>query len=325
MSWLNVQLDVCSLTLTPLTGDAGFRHYYRIQGDTEQSLLAIDSPNDKCNNQGYYQINLALEQQNIKVPHIHAVDWQQGFFCIEDLGNCLLSDKLTPTTVTEYYQQALNIIPNMFDIKKVDNYELPSYDSAFVQQELNIFTEWLVEQYLSINLTEQEQQIIADCFELLVQNVSEQPQAFMHRDFHSRNLMIIEDENLAVIDYQDAVLGPITYDAVSLLKDCYVKWPTSTVEQLFDYFINLIEAKYPQWQFSRSTWLRWFDLMGMQRHFKAAGIFARLHLRDGKNGYLKDIPLTLSYIVELGERYPEFNQVAELINAKILPALKGKN
>ena len=323
-AWLKSVLNVDSVELKPLTGDAGFRQYFRVVTQDKRALIAINSPGDKCNNQGYVMINQSLEAQQIKVPSIYHVDWQQGFFCIEDLGDQLLSDRLSENNLATLYQHALAIIPRMLGITTIQGYQPAIYDDDFVKQELTIFSQWLVTQYLDIELSKQEQQALDSCFDTLIKNVSEQPQAFMHRDFHSRNLMLQEDGQLAVIDYQDAVVGPITYDAVSLLKDCYCKWPACSINRLFEHFIALIEAQFPQWQYPKATWQRWFDLMGMQRHFKAAGIFARLHLRDGKSGYLADIPLTLSYIVDVCQQYPEFAQVGLIMEQKILPALRSK-
>lgn len=186
--------------------------------------------------------------------------------------------------------------------------------------ELNIFSEWLVGNYLNIELTEDERKELEQCFQVLIESAVEQPTAFMHRDYHSRNIMVCNEE-FAVIDFQDAVIGPITYDIVSLLRDCYVKWPQTIVNELFEYFVE--EAGFSE-QFESKVLKRWFDLMGLQRHIKASGIFARLLLRDNKPGYIKDIPLTLSYIIEIAGHYPELNFLSKFVSERVLPALEEK-
>ena len=202
-------------------------------------------------------------------------------------------------------------------------YQLPDYDDVFVALELNIFSEWLVEKHLSIELSVEEKAQLEQCFSVLIDNVAQQPKAFMHRDYHSRNLLL-SNENIAVIDFQDAVFGPITYDIVSLLRDCYQRLPQADVEQLFNYFTQLLTEQFPDKRYGEidgETWQRWFDLMGLQRHIKASGIFARLYHRDNKPGYLPDIPLTLDYIVEVAKKYPELSYLSELVTAKIQPVI----
>jgi len=165
------------------------------------------------------------------------------------------------------------------------------------------------------------------CFALLTDNMLQQPQVLVHRDYHSRNIMVLENNELGIIDFQDAVIGPITYDIVSLLRDCYVKWPQEKVTELLQYYIELLSPQLISTKIStiqQAQWQRWFDLTGMQRHLKASGIFARLHHRDGKSGYLNDIPLTLSYLVDISEKYPEFQSLHQLLSQKILPAMDEK-
>jgi N-acetylmuramate 1-kinase len=310
-------LDMC--TLSAMNGDAGFRRYFRFTKDN-QSIIAVDTPVDKCNNPAFLYMQQQLKQVGVKVPEILAYDEQQGFMCLSDLGNTELSALLTSDNMADYYQQAILLLPK---IASIPQQHLPLYDKAFVQLELNIFTEWLLHKHLDIQLTNEQKIQLQTCFDFLVSNALEQPQVVMHRDFHSRNLMLV-DNDLAVIDFQDAVIGPITYDVVSLLRDCYVKWPREHIMPLLNYFVGLMSSQFSLQHITEQQWQQWFDLMGLQRHIKASGIFARLYHRDGKSGYLSDIPLTLSYIVDISAQYPECHFLASLVKNTVLPKLSKK-
>lgn len=316
--WLKQEYPAQVFTLEEMTGDAGFRCYYRVHF-IDFTLVAVDALPDKSNNVGFVNISAALKQAQIPSLSILKQDLSQGFFCITDLGNYLLADKLQIDNMQEYYQRAIAQLLILMNIKDVGDYTLPAYDADFVKLELTIFSEWLLDKHLSLVLTDGEQTQLLACFDVLIKNATEQPYVFMHRDFHSRNLMLQTNHDIAVIDFQDAVHGPITYDIVSLLRDCYVRWPDEAVNQLFQYFIQQVCLQDDSLKtIKNATWQRWFDLMGLQRHIKASGIFARLYHRDGKNGYLKDIPLTLTYIVDIANKYPELKFLSQLVT-KIQP------
>lgn len=327
--WLAKQLPQGQYRIENLNGDAGFRQYSRVyyleHTLHEKSYIAVNAPPDKSNNQAFVTIADVLSAKGIIVPQVIDSDLKQGFFILSDLGNTLLSDVLTLDNMTSYYQKAIDQLVNLLSIneKQITGYQLPYYDRVFIQTELNIFTHWLLGEYLNIELNFDEQKQLQACFDLCVNNAITQPYVFMHRDFHCRNLMVSEDDKISVIDFQDAVKGPVTYDIVSLLRDCYQRWPQAKITPLLDYFIDKVSAQLPK-QYSLSQWTLWFDLMGIQRHLKASGIFARLHLRDNKSGYLKDIPLTLSYLVDMTKQYPELTFLHWLISEKVLPALKAK-
>ncbi len=318
--WLTGHFSGQIIALTAMSGDAGFRRYFRFLVDN-QPFIAVDAPSDKCNNQAFIDIAGRLQNADIYVPRIMHVELELGFLCLADLGDCLLADLLTEANMISYYQQAIQLLPV---VAKIPTEGLPLYDRPFIQQELDIFPEWLLQRHLSIFLTSTEQQALQACFELLIDNALDQPQVFMHRDFHSRNIMQHQGK-LALIDFQDAVNGPISYDIVSLLRDCYVKWPADKVQQLLSEYIGLMEQQQLVASYSIAKWQRWFDLMGMQRHLKAAGIFARLSHRDGKSGYLADIPLTLSYIVEVAANYPELQFLQQVVQQQVLPKLAELN
>ena len=318
--WLCTLFKVPSITLDSLTGDAGFRKYYRFMVDGI-SYIAVDALPDKSNNLAFVELQKVLKKKGLCVPEIIFVDLSTGFFCLSDFGNKLFSDLLTQDNMELEYKRAINLLPNIANMPASNEYSLPIYDADFVRLELNIFTQWLLDKHLNISLSQQESNELEGCFNVLVDNVLEQPQVTIHRDFHSRNLMLLPNAELGVIDFQDAVTGPITYDIVSLLRDCYLKWPQENVEHLYNYFCELMKEEERYQNITQAQWTRWFDLMGIQRHVKASGIFARLYHRDEKPGYLKDIPLTLSYIVEVSDKYPELKALNEIVNNTIIPAL----
>jgi aminoglycoside/choline kinase family phosphotransferase len=308
-----------------MSGDAGFRCYYRFSHQGK-SFIAVDAPIDMSDNPAFIFMQKLLSQQDILVPEIIAVDLPLGFFCLSDFGNVLLSDTLTLENMSTVYRKAIDILPKIhLGVTSADK-EVAHYDQAFVKRELDIFTEWLIEKHLSITLSESEQLQLNTCFDVLNNNMLEQPQVLIHRDFHSRNIMVIDNGELGVIDFQDAVIGPVTYDVVSLLRDCYIKWPSEKVAALLQYYIDLVSPQQPLLANIKLTqWQRWFDLTGMQRHLKASGIFARLHHRDGKSGYLNDIPLTLSYLLDISKQYDEFKFLHQLLTKKVLPAMEDKS
>lgn len=317
-SWLKSQFSGQVFTIEPLTGDAGFRRYYRLKF-TNHTLIAVDAPPDKSNNLAFICIAKQFALHGVIAPQVIAQNIEQGFFCITDLGNTLLSDVVTTDNMLAYYQKAIDNLLTLISIKQVAGYDLPAYDADFVALELAIFPDWLLNEHLAITLTKTEQQQLTECFNLLIENAISQPTVFMHRDYHSRNIMLTPQAEIAVIDFQDAVHGPITYDIVSLLRDCYLRWPDDLVNRLFSYFKTKVGQQL-HLDIDESSWQTWFDLMGLQRHIKASGIFARLHHRDNKPGYLADIPLTLSYIVDISKKYPALAFLQQLIEQRVLPA-----
>ncbi|GAA5139577.1 aminoglycoside phosphotransferase family protein [Thalassotalea piscium] len=319
IAWLSDVFSADKIHLLTMNGDAGFRRYFRFN-HKEQSYIAVDSPQKWCNNVAFTKVQHLLMQADIQVPEIVVQNEGKGFFCLSDLGDTLLGDIVNLDNMHVYYQQAIDLLPRISSLQ-CDNF--PVFDESFIQTELSIFVEWLLSTHLSIELSEVEAQKLKQCFDVLTASALTQPKVTVHRDFHSRNIMQTADKKLAVIDFQDAVHGPITYDIVSLLRDCYLKWPNEKVHELFNYYINLQATKYNLTGISAEQWRTWFDLMGIQRHLKASGIFARLYHRDNKPGYLKDIPLTLSYIVEVSKEYDSLKFLADLVSQKVLPKLAG--
>jgi len=249
------------------------------------------------------------------VPHLLASDLQQGFLLLSDLGHEQYLPHLNENSVEALYgdaMQALLVMQRSEDPRVVS---LPAYERTLLMTEMGLFRDWLLARHLGLQLSPAQAQMLEQTFAWLADSALQQPKVFVHRDYHSRNLML-STPRPGILDFQDAVYGPLTYDLVSLLRDCYIDWPRSQVEAWVADFHRDCGS-----EVDYTTFLRWFDLMGVQRHFKASGIFARLYHRDGKPGYLHDIPRTLGYVLQVAESYPQLNEVAELIREQVLPRL----
>ncbi|MGF1547492.1 MAG: aminoglycoside phosphotransferase family protein [Thiotrichales bacterium] len=308
--WVHAQLGSSPLNLSPASEDASFRRYFRAANGS-RSFIVMDAPPERETTEPFVAITARLERVGVHVPHVHAVDQDQGFVLLDDLGSSLYLKLLNERTVDHLYADA---IAALIKIQSAPCDGLPDYSSELLRFEIRLFLDWLLRRHLEIELTATQTEAFDQVTTALVENARQQPQVFVHRDYHSRNLMITGDNNPGVLDYQDAVRGPITYDLVSLLRDCYVAWPGSLVNDWALTFRDALMRRALPAGRSEREYLRWFDLMGIQRHLKASGIFARLWHRDGKSGYLKDIPRTLNYIVEAAPRHPETEPLARLID-----------
>ncbi len=301
--WLKTILGETPFTITPLAGDASFRRYFRLHTDGQVRVI-MDAPPNKEPLAPFIQIAHLLAQHGVHTPAIHAMDETQGFLLLEDLGDALLLNDLSAAHVDRLYTMAMK---TLLDIQKVptsaapDHAPLPSFDKPFMLGELSLFCEWFLNAHLGIVLNADETQLIHTTFEWLATEISNQPQVFIHRDYHSRNLIVLED-TLGVIDFQDAMSGPYTYDLVSLLKDCYIQWPRQQVMHWAAYFHQHLPSEN---QSSIKIFSRAFDLCGLQRHLKVLGVFCRLHLRDNKSTYLRDLPLTFNYVMSCLEEHEE--------------------
>ncbi len=299
--WLNSLFDIVEDSFSIVSGDASFRRYFRFIAKNEMgldqiSLIAVDAPPELEDSQRFIDIALLLTDNNLPAPKIY-ISSNDGFYVQQDFGDQLLHKALNETSADHLYNIAMN---HIVALQQVDASNLPSYDSQLLHSEMDLFTNWFLGKHLNYTLTDEEKNILEASFQLLEINALEQPQAFVHRDYHSRNLMILDDDHLGIIDFQDAVLGPISYDLVSLLRDCYIDWPQKKIDLWVKQFINKLPVKYDFAQFSR-----WFDLMGMQRHLKAIGIFSRLNYRDSKPSYMNDIPRTMDYVLTISNKYDE--------------------
>lgn len=321
-AWLAGPVGLKDFEVTPASGDASFRRYFRVRYDGK-SYIAMDAPPDKEDCHPFVDIAHKLMAQGVNVPQIHAEDLSQGFLLLDDFGASHYLDVLDKNNVELLYGDA---IASLCRIQHQPLWEgLPPYDRVLLLQEMELFREWLCKRQLGLALTDSDQQMLDETFGQLADNAQQQPHVCVHRDYHSRNLMVTGDNNPGVLDFQDAVFGPVTYDLVSLLRDCYVRWPMErVVAWMWDYFEQAL-AQDILGEEHRTSFPRWFDLMGVQRHLKAAGIFARLNRRDGKPGYLKDIPRTLGYILDVAPAYPVLEGLASLVRERVLPEIEEQN
>lgn len=307
--WLE-QLDYRDYALSRASEDASFRSYWRLKTAAE-SLIVMDAPPDKEPCDQFIRVAQKLRAAGLNAPEIIAQNHDQGFLVLTDFGSRDYLSALDEQSEATLYADALAALLMMQT--RIDAADLPPYDEALLNREMDLFHDWFLVRLLGIELDPVQQSSWQSIRRDLVANALAQPQVFVHRDYHSRNLMTLERNNPGILDFQDAVQGPLTYDLVSLLRDCYIAWPPARVEQLaLDYFefarvSGLVDVDAGQF-------LHWFNLMGLQRHLKAVGIFSRLNIRDGKAGYLKDIPRTLDYIYQVSGAEPDMSALAELLH-----------
>jgi N-acetylmuramate 1-kinase len=309
-SW---QLDLN--TLAPASADASFRRYFRLESKNPDfgTLIVMDAPPQHEPLDAFIQVDVLLAEAGLNVPKILEKNVAEGFLLLNDLGNQTYLSALNENTADELYRDATQAIIKMQLASKSN--VLPNYDAALLQRELDLFPEWYIGKHLQIELSQTQDAQVKQAFKLIIQNNLAQAKVYVHRDYHSRNLMVIDKNNPGVLDFQDAVYGPITYDASSLWRDAYIAWPE---ERVIDWVIKF-------WEAGRKAGLpmpddfgqfyRDFEWMGLQRHLKVLGIFARLFHRDGKDGYLKDIPLVLQYAIATANRYIELKPLARILES----------
>jgi len=304
-SWLeSIGWGGCNIEVA--SSDASFRSYYRIKKDGH-SYVVMDSSRQKESLIPFLDIQHRLIGVGVRVPQILKQDLDLGFLILEDFGSTHLLDILNEDNQEKYYKKAIEQIVLM---QKADVGGLPLYDKEFLLFEMNLCDEWYLQKHLGISLKSEQKTKLDVILNLIADEVLAQPQGvFVHRDFHSRNIMIDSNDDLGVIDFQDARCGSLTYDLVSLLKDCYYEIDDLKRNDLALYFRDTAGM-----DIDDETFLRWFDMMGLQRHIKVLGIFARLYHRDGKDGYLKDIPLTLKYVLEAAEKYSITKDLCDILH-----------
>lgn len=310
--WAREQLGWPDADIVPASADASFRRYFRIR-DNSSSYILMDAPPEREDCAPFVHVTRLLLELGLHVPEILAEDSVRGFLLLSDLGDRLYLDELDDSNVDRLYGDALGALAAL-QSRTPDDSGLPPYDRRLLMFEMSLFPDWLLGTHLDMTLDAAEQARLQAVFGLLADNALQQPAVCVHRDFHSRNLMISDYHNPGVLDYQDAVIGPMTYDLVSLLRDCYIRWPRQQVEcwALGYYGLAMQTGILRPDQADERRFLRWFDWMGVQRHLKAAGIFARLNHRDGKPGYLADIPRTLGYVREVCADYAELEPLGSL-------------
>jgi aminoglycoside/choline kinase family phosphotransferase len=314
--------------VTVVAGDASNRRYFRTDVDGASYIL-VDAPPRTEKNQAFLAVRQLLADAGVRVPALYAADLERGYLVLGDLGDRLLLAELSTDSVDSQYRGAMNVLLQMAAIDSRET-ALPAYDRTLLAEELGRFPTWFVEKLLGQTPDAREQQLLAAAFDVLVGNALQQPAVLVHRDFHSRNLMPQPDGSLGVIDFQDAVLGPVTYDLVSLLRDCYIQWPAPQVQAwALAYHARLQAAGHLPSNVAPDRFLRWFDLMGLQRHIKVLGTFARLYLRDGKSVYLNDLPLVIAYVREIAARYaaaePALGAFSEWFDNRLMPLVSRQD
>jgi aminoglycoside/choline kinase family phosphotransferase len=310
--WLSATLGSADFDVAPASDDASFRRYFRIsRGGTQPSLIAMDAPPQKEDCRQFVFVAHLFASAGVHVPAIHAQDLERGFLLLSDLGGRTYLEALDEESAGGLYGKALDALLLIQHASRPG--VLPEYDKALLERELRLFPDWYVARQLKRELNVQQREVLEKSFLLLLENNLAQPRVFVHRDYHSRNLMVCEPCP-GILDFQDAVFGPITYDLVSLLRDAYVAWSEDRVLDLaIRYWEKARTARLPV-AADFADFYRDFEWMGAQRQLKVLGIFARLSFRDGKNGYLKDQPLVMRYLRRTCERYRELAPLAHLLD-----------
>ena len=318
--------------IIPLTGDASFRRYYRLLHEGTHYIV-MDAPPKKETLRPFLEIGQLLQANQVITPTVYAADEEQGFALLQDFGDMLLLTKLqdpktTPQEINHLYRAALATLTQMEQCHQNAPFTLPRFDKIHMHNELSLLKTWYLEAYLDVHLSPAEINLIETTFNWIVDEIAKLPTVFIHRDYHSRNIMLLDkgvhDESmtedsgaqsitLGVIDFQDGMQGPIGYDLVSLLKDCYIQWPA---EQVLQWLAVFYQTSQNAQQLSFADFKRAFDLCGLQRHLKVLGIFCRLYLRDGKANYLADLPLTRHYVMACLESYPELRAFYDLMEER---------
>jgi N-acetylmuramate 1-kinase len=327
-NWVRQFNGLSEAIAEPVSSDASFRRYFRVwrddQGHQPTPLIVMDAPPEHEDCTAFLAIARHWHRHGIHVPEILQTDLEQGFLLLEDFGDNLMLGQLDDSSADRLYHGALTELVQIQQLAAPDDYPLPPYDAALLDREMALFPDWLLEQYLGLSLDNTERALLDTAFAFLRESALAQPEVTVHRDYHSRNLLVADNtDRPGVIDFQDAVAGPVTYDVVSLLKDCYIHWPEEAICRWLEFFRQR-SAEADLHRADSETFRQWFELMGMQRHLKAAGIFARLAIRDGKEGYLADIPRTVNYLIIASRRQPALRHFHEWLSTVVMPAIEQR-
>jgi aminoglycoside/choline kinase family phosphotransferase len=313
-AWLTAVLDGPAARVEPSSGDASFRRYFRVHTgpapDTPTRIL-MDAPPPQEDCRPFVHVAGLLAAAGLHVPQILSADLTRGFLLLSDLGDRLYLDSVDAANAGALYADAIEALVAMQT--RADATSLPVYDTARLQAEMQLFADWFLHRHLGLAIGGRTGAVLTRTFALLTDAALAQPTVFVHRDYHSRNLMHVPGRNPGVLDFQDAVRGPVSYDLVSLLRDVYVRWPRARIDAWIAHYHGHATAAGLLEGVDVATFRRWFDLMGVQRHLKVAGIFARLYYRDGKARYLDDVDLTLRYLLEVSSSHDELAPLATLI------------
>ena len=316
LAWAQIALADAGVQIEALIADASTRRYVRLRSG-EDTYIVMDAPDQSATITQFISVDRLLGDADVNVPEICASDAQLGFVLMSDFGAETYLQAVESTKAGPLYEQAIDTLIALQS--EADRSELPPYDKATLMREMRLFPEWFLGRHLELVLAPADAQALESCFHLLTEYCSAQPVTFVHRDYHSRNLMHVPTRNPGVLDFQDALQGPISYDLVSLLRDVYVEWPDKQVKHWLDYYLQNSPAVADT--VSPTDFQQWFDWMGLQRHLKIAGLFSRLHYRDNKPNYLPDVARTLKYIGGVCERYDELAELHSLLERLDIRAL----
>jgi aminoglycoside/choline kinase family phosphotransferase len=310
-----------NVELVPASSDASFRRYFRIRPGNSESFIVMDAPPEREDCRPFIHVANLFAGVGLNVPRVLDADLDKGILLLTDLGNEQYLQTLTTENVDRLYGDAMAALLTLQARVDPAQAQLPMYDRQLLMTEMQLFADWLLGRHLGLTLSDSEQQLLAETFQQLAGQALAQPQVAVHRDYHSRNLMLLEGHNPGILDFQDAVVGPVSYDLVSLLRDCYIRWPADKVsEWLLGYHELALQSGVLQ-GVDEEDFKYWFDTMGMQRHLKASGIFARLYHRDSKAGYLADIPRTLDHLLAAAAEYPAFSSFHGFVQERVRPCL----
>jgi aminoglycoside/choline kinase family phosphotransferase len=305
--WLKTVFPSTYYTLQVASNDASFRRYFRITVEAKTWIL-MDAPPDQEDTRPFITIGTFLYEPGIPVPKIYARDTNAGLLLLSDFGYQPYLDQLNDRSADSLYKAAIDSLIKI-QLCPTQDIDLPVYDHALLQQEMNLFPDWFLDKHLDIAIPE----FLSTTFDHLISSALAQPQVIVHRDYHSRNLMHTIDNSPGIIDFQDAVIGSISYDLVSLLRDCYISWPEDKINHWIQYYFSTAQQQGLLSEVSNTQFTQWFDWMGLQRHIKVLGIFCRLNYRDGKMNYMEDLPLTLAYVRKISAKYPEFSELSNFL------------
>ncbi len=322
--WLSRELGLRVRRIEPASSDASFRRYFRAVCD-ERTFVMMDAPPAKEDVRPYLHVTGLLEPLGVHVPHVYEADVERGLLLLEDLGSTHYLARLPGGGEQRLYDDALRTLARIQVRGSEAAMQLAPYDREPLLREMALMPEWFLQRHLAIEPSAPERQMLQAAFEFLIAEALSQPQVFVHRDYHSRNLMVLEERNPGVLDFQDALRGPVGYDLVSLLKDCYISWPSEQVTNWVRAYRERLKSEGGPAGADAQQFLRWFDLIGVQRHLKVLGIFARLWYRDGKRGYLRDLPLTLRYVRDTCRRYAQLEALSEFLEQRVLAELPRAN
>ena len=318
--WVGQVLALREYEVRPASADASFRRYFRVSGNGA-TYIVMDAPPDKEDMRPFIEIARRLHHLGLNVPEVLEQDLVHGYLLLTDLGQQMYLPQLNESTVERLYGDALGALVVLQAGIFTEPGFLPEYDEALLRREMELFREWYLGRHLGLKLSRAQTATLDEVFTTLVRSALSQPRVWVHRDYHSRNLMVTPGNNPGILDFQDAVRGPATYDLVSLLRDCYIAWPLERIEEwALGYQTLALQSGLPVCE-DEVQFLCEFDFMGVQRHLKATGIFARLNQRDGKPAYLDDIPRTLGYVVGVSGRHPALHGLHHLLMDLRIPGI----